>query len=71
MFLDYYLPMFGADKTQEIFWIGRDMGMHNGCFIVLFMNNYRYFGSDTHKYKLKCLLCDKDGLYYELIARAR
>jgi hypothetical protein len=69
-FLDYYLPALGADKTQEIFWIGRDMGLHNGCHIVSFMNNnYRYFDSDTGRYKLKCLLCDKDGVHYELMAR--
>jgi hypothetical protein len=68
-FLDYHLPVFGVDKTQEIFWIGRDMGMRNGCVIVLFMNNYRWFDSDTDRYKLKCLLCDKDGLHYDLMAR--
>jgi hypothetical protein len=71
MFLDYFLPVFGADKTQEIFWIGRDMGMRNACFVVSFMNNCRYFDPETGKYKLKCLLCDKDGLNYELIARAK
>lgn len=57
MFLDYYLPVLGPDNTHEMFWIGRDMGMKNGCFIVYFMNNYRYFDSETGKYKLKCRLC--------------
>lgn len=44
--------------------------MQNGCFIVYFMNNYRYFDSETAKYKLKCLLCDNDGLHYDLMAMA-
>ena len=70
-FLDYHLPVFGIDKTQEIFWMGRYMGFDEGCTVTRFMNNYRYFDSCIDKYKLKCLLCDKDGLYYRLMCRSR
>ena len=68
-FLDYHLPVFGIDKTQEIFWHGRYMGFKDGCAQTRFMNNYRYFDSDVGKDKLKCLLCDNDGLYYHHLVR--
>jgi hypothetical protein len=65
--LEYYGPVLGREKAVEIFGIGQAQIFVEGCRKVSFFNNQRFSDSGTDKYKLKCLLCNADGLYYEFM----
>jgi hypothetical protein len=68
---DFYGPIFGTDKALEIFGDGLARVLAEGYTKVYYFNNQKYDYNNAGMYKIRCLLCNSDGLFYEFMCVAR